>query len=391
MDINATAVLRVPARNRDAWIFFLNYGSNREFLPHIPIPGFGYSYQPSDQLSAVVTTGFLSLQYRPVETLTLTASYVAVRTVDVRLTYQVFRPIRLWVGFDWTNERYLRAGRANPDDRLFYYEKRIRAGAIIGLARQLFVDVDGRLQLRPVLLRGRELQRHDQNRIDVGDGPFASVPGGREVLTRRSAGSRSSHVASASPMRRWPSRFQCESCANVNWAVSAAEITRALSKHALPAGRARGVEARQHGIGRPGLAAVGHEAVSAAGCHGRGPPAPWLPRGRDGSGGEKPGLTASARCRSSGDTRSIARSGSLASHSGRRRARPPDGHRGRGLRQPEAQPMVEERVVLEPRLPRPRARAGEPRAPIPGSASARWRRSSATSARREPGGGRRRA
>ena len=103
MDINATAVLRVPARNRDAWIYFLNYGSNREFLPHIPIPGFGYSYQPSEQLSAVITTGFLTLQYRPVETLTLSASYIAVRTVDVRLTYQVFRPIRLWVGFDWTN------------------------------------------------------------------------------------------------------------------------------------------------------------------------------------------------------------------------------------------------------------------------------------------------
>jgi hypothetical protein len=175
MDINATAVLRVPTRDRDAWIFFLNYGSNREFLPGIPIPGFGYSYRPSDQFSAVVTTGVLSLEYRPIETLTLTASYVAVRTVDVRLTYQVFRPIRLWVGFDWTNERYLLAGRSNPDDRLFYYEKRIRAGAIIGLARQLFIDADVGYSFDRFYFEGEGYSDRDRNRIDVGDGPFVQV------------------------------------------------------------------------------------------------------------------------------------------------------------------------------------------------------------------------
>ncbi len=175
MDINATAVLRVPARDRDAWIFFLNYGSNREFLPHIPIPGFGYSYEPSDQFKAVITTGLLSLTYQPVDGLTLSASYIAVRTVDVRLTYQVFRPVRVWVGFDWTNERYLRAERADPDDRLFYYEKRIRAGAIIGLARQAYVDLTVGYSFDRLYFEGEDYGDRDRNRIDVGSGPFASA------------------------------------------------------------------------------------------------------------------------------------------------------------------------------------------------------------------------
>jgi hypothetical protein len=115
------------------------------------------------------------LEYRPIETLTLTASYIAVRTVDVRLTYQVFRPVRLWVGFDWTNERYLRAGRSNPDDRLFYYEKRIRAGAIIGLARQLFIDADVGYSFDRFYFEGESYSDRDQNRVDVGDGPFVQV------------------------------------------------------------------------------------------------------------------------------------------------------------------------------------------------------------------------
>jgi hypothetical protein len=172
MDINATAILRVPARNKDAWIFFMNYGSNREFWPHIPIPGFGYAWEPSDQLSAVITTGVLSLQYRPIETLTLSASYVAVRTVDVRLTYQLFRPVRVWIGFDWTNERYLRAERADPDDRLFYYEKRVRAGAIIGLARWLYTDVTVGYSFDRFYFEGESYSDRDQNRVDVGSGPF---------------------------------------------------------------------------------------------------------------------------------------------------------------------------------------------------------------------------
>jgi hypothetical protein len=175
LDVNATAVLRVPARDRDAWIFFLNYGSNREFLPHIPLPGLGYAYRPSDQFEAVVTTGIVSLEYQPVEKLTLTASYIAVRTVDVRATYQIFRPVRLWVGFDWTNERYLRADRADPDDRLFYYEKRVRAGAIIGLARQLFVDLTAGYSFDRLYFEGEDYGDRRRNRLDVEDGPFAAI------------------------------------------------------------------------------------------------------------------------------------------------------------------------------------------------------------------------
>jgi hypothetical protein len=172
MDVSATALLRVPVRDRDAWIFFLNYGSNREFLPGIPIPGIGYSYQPSDEFTAVVTTGIVSIQYKPVETLTFSALYIAVRTVDARVTYQVFRPLRVWAGFDWTNDRYLLADRANSDDRLFYYEKRIRAGVILGLARWLFVDVTGGYSFDRFYFEGEDYSDRNQNRIDVGAGPF---------------------------------------------------------------------------------------------------------------------------------------------------------------------------------------------------------------------------
>jgi hypothetical protein len=174
-DIATTVILRVPSGEHGAWLYFVNYSSNREFLPGIPIPGFGYAYEPSDQFSAVFTTGFLSLRYRPVEPLTLTATYVAVRTVDMRATYQVARPVRLWVGFDWTNDRFLLANREDEDDRLFYYEKRFRAGAIIGLARQVYTEITVGYSFDRFYFEGESYSDRGHNRIDVGSGPFATM------------------------------------------------------------------------------------------------------------------------------------------------------------------------------------------------------------------------
>jgi len=176
VELGATAFLSVPARERDAWLFFIDYSNTREFLEDIPVvPGFGYAYRPSEQFSAVITTGIASIQYRPTEKLTLQASYVAVRTVDARIMYQIFRPVRLWAGFDWGSERYLRAERRDTDDRLFYHEKRVRVGATIGLARWLYVEVVGGYTFDRFYFEGEGYSDRDENRIDVGDGPFAAL------------------------------------------------------------------------------------------------------------------------------------------------------------------------------------------------------------------------
>jgi hypothetical protein len=79
------------------------------------------------------------------------------------------------VGFDWTNDRYFRADRPDPDERLFYYEKRIRAGVIIGLARQLYVEVAGGYSFDRFYFEGEGYSDRGQNRVDVEDGPFAAI------------------------------------------------------------------------------------------------------------------------------------------------------------------------------------------------------------------------
>jgi hypothetical protein len=175
IEVGATALLSVPWRGQDAWLFFLNYSNTREFIPNIPLPGLGYAYRPSDRFSAVIATGFGSIEYRPTEKLTLMASYTALRTVDARVMYTLFRAVRLWANFDWTSERYFRVDRQDHDDRLFYHEKRVRLGAIIGIARQLYVEVVAGYTFDRFYFEGESYSDRDDNRLDVGDGPFASI------------------------------------------------------------------------------------------------------------------------------------------------------------------------------------------------------------------------
>jgi hypothetical protein len=72
------------------------------------------------------------------------------------------------------NDRYLLAERADPDDRLFYYEKRVRVGAIIGLARWLFTDITGGYSFDRFYFEGESYSDRNQNRIDVDSGPSSS-------------------------------------------------------------------------------------------------------------------------------------------------------------------------------------------------------------------------
>jgi hypothetical protein len=39
-------LLRIPRGERDAWLFFLYFATNREFLNYIPLPGIGYWWEP---------------------------------------------------------------------------------------------------------------------------------------------------------------------------------------------------------------------------------------------------------------------------------------------------------------------------------------------------------
>jgi hypothetical protein len=172
--VRAIGMLRVPHRESNAWLFSLIYATDQEILGGFPIPGLAYLYAPSERFKAVIGFPFTSVEYRPLEPLTLEAQYFPLRRVRARITYRPFRPLRFYAGFDWDNDRYFRADRQNKDDKLYYYEKRLTAGARFDL-RHVGIRLSGGYAFDRFYFEGESYSDRDHNRIDVGSGPFAAV------------------------------------------------------------------------------------------------------------------------------------------------------------------------------------------------------------------------
>ncbi len=174
MIVRAIGMLRIPSGQRNAWLGTLIYASDSEFLGGLPIPGLAYLYSPSDRFTAVIGFPFSSVQYRPLDKLTLEAQYLPVRRVRARATYALFRPLRLYVGFDWDSDHWLRADREDEQDKLFYYEKRASGGVRFDL-RHVGFRLAGGYAFDRFYFEGHDYADRNHNRLDIGSGPFVSA------------------------------------------------------------------------------------------------------------------------------------------------------------------------------------------------------------------------
>ena len=173
--VRAGALLRVPSGSRNAWLYSLTYASDADVfgMRHIPIPGVAYVYSPSTAFTAVIGFPFSSVEYKPFESVTLEASYFPVRTVRARATWAIFRPLRVFLGFDSDHDSYYLADRRDKDDQLFYYEKRITGGMRFDL-RHVGIELTGGYVFDRFYFEGERYSERNENRFNVDDGTFIS-------------------------------------------------------------------------------------------------------------------------------------------------------------------------------------------------------------------------
>ncbi len=181
MLLDATGFLRIPHLEHNAFLFFLNYSNNREFWRHIPLPGFAYQFALGETSYAVAGLPFSVVSWEPVDRLRLEASYFVPRTVHAEIGYRILEPLKLYAGFDWTNDRFFRAHRDDDDDRLFYYEKRVVGGVRWDINDNVWLDVAGGFAFDRFFFEGEDFgDRHD-TRLEIDDGPMLKLELGFSV------------------------------------------------------------------------------------------------------------------------------------------------------------------------------------------------------------------
>jgi hypothetical protein len=168
-------ILRIPHTERNAWLFFLYFATNREFLNFVPLPGAGYWWEPSDKFRAVVGIPFASLTYMPVEDLSLNLNYFAARNIQAKADYRLSARMSLFAGFHWRNQRYFRADREDNNERIYYYEKRVLGGLRLGIATRFALTLEGGWAFDRLYFEAEEYGDRDRNRIDVDNSPYAAV------------------------------------------------------------------------------------------------------------------------------------------------------------------------------------------------------------------------
>lgn len=181
LTIAGTGFLRIRHGERNAWLFFVNYASNRSFLPHVPLPGFGYAFAPSDELRGVAGLPFSQIAWEPLHGLTLEASYFVPRTIHAQIGYRVIESVKLYVGYDWDNERFLRADRRDDDDRLFYYEQRVLGGVRWDITEKVWLDCGAGFAFDRFFFEGEDYGDRGDHRLGITDGPLLMLQVGLKV------------------------------------------------------------------------------------------------------------------------------------------------------------------------------------------------------------------
>jgi hypothetical protein len=172
MTAGVNAFLVVPQGEHNAWLFSLHYSSNSD-IP-FPIPLIAYIWQPSEQFRANIGLPF-QIVYCPTENLTLDFTYMLLTTIHTRATYRVSPLLRVYGGFDWSNESYLLAHRFGENEQFFYYDMRLTAGLQRVLCKNLLLDLSGGFAFDRFYFEGRSLDDENHNRVDVGAGPFLAL------------------------------------------------------------------------------------------------------------------------------------------------------------------------------------------------------------------------
>jgi hypothetical protein len=172
MTFGVNAFLRIPQGEHNAWLLSLSYSPTSQLS--YPIPMAAFLWQPNDWFRAQIGLPF-SIVYRPTEDLTIDLSYMLLTNVRAQAAYRLTPSLRLHAGYDWSNEGFYLADRADDRFRFFSYEQRVSAGAQYFLTPRMSFDLSAGYVFSRFFFEGRQLSDSNTNRVDVGDGYFIAL------------------------------------------------------------------------------------------------------------------------------------------------------------------------------------------------------------------------
>lgn len=167
MTVTLLGFLTVPSGDRDAWNFSLFYSPTGQII--YPIPGVAYVWRPTPQFQANLGIPF-SLDYRPTETLTVTASYRPLTNVLVLVRQSLGEAWSIFGSYGTVNETFLLADRLADRERTYLFDQRLTLGVQRDLGRGWSVDLSAAYVFDRQIFQAEKFSgsRRDELAIDPG-------------------------------------------------------------------------------------------------------------------------------------------------------------------------------------------------------------------------------
>lgn len=170
MNLSVLAFLNVPAfGGRDSWRFSVFYTPVGPL--NFPIPGVAYLWKPNERLSVSLGLPF-SVDWRPTDDWTVTASYIPLTNVSARITRRLTGEWRAYAGYEWLNESYFLTDRAVAADRFIGLEQRLIGGLTYTPGERLTLDLNAGYAFSRSYGEGENLFGPLRDRVDILGGAF---------------------------------------------------------------------------------------------------------------------------------------------------------------------------------------------------------------------------
>ena len=157
------------------WFGILNYSNNRPFLNNIPIPGFFYVKEMTQERAMVI--GFPIFYWMTPINENWSFRYFGVLpfTHRAKILYTKWKFIKPYIGYEQSPDMFLRHDRDNRRDRFFWFERKLAAGVEGGLSRQIRYDLSGGWAFDREFFEAKNYTEKKKNQFHVENGYFIGL------------------------------------------------------------------------------------------------------------------------------------------------------------------------------------------------------------------------
>lgn len=111
-----------------SWMFLANYSNRRSFLPHVPLPGAAYIYQPGRRTLIVAGMPFFMARFPAGKSTDIMLRYFIPDQVKLESATRLGRGFSLLAGGERDETSFFLSDRDQKEDALFYLENRVYGG-----------------------------------------------------------------------------------------------------------------------------------------------------------------------------------------------------------------------------------------------------------------------